>query len=65
MIIGGLGNMKVKIKDKIYDSNEQPIMVILNKEDKFNISHMSKRNSKYCSFPRFWNINEVKKFMKV
>ena len=32
--------MKVKIGDKIYDSEQEPIMVILNDADKNNIKNM-------------------------
>ena len=43
--------MKVKIKNKIYDGNEEPVMVILSDEDKRNIKEMNKSCNKYCSFP--------------
>ena len=42
--------MKVKIGDQIYDSNEQPIMLILGEEDKEAIAAMGKQ-TKYCSYP--------------
>lgn len=43
--------MKVKINDTIYNSEEQPIMVILSSKDKENISKMPTDNGKYCGFP--------------
>ena len=42
--------MKVKIGDKIYDSNDEPIMIILEDVDKYNIKNMGDAK-KYCSFP--------------
>ena len=53
--------MKVKIKDKIYDSNEEPIMLILNDQDKENIKNMHVDCSKICSYPEGWNEEEIEK----
>lgn len=55
--------MKVKIGDKIYDSNEQPIMIILEDFDKENLLNMGEQ-VKYCSFPENYDIEEIKKFMQ-
>jgi len=57
--------MKVKIKDKIYDSNNEPIMIILSDEDKQNISNMLLECTKYCSFPENMNEETIKDFMKI
>jgi len=43
--------MKVKVGDKVYDSAEEPIMVILTDGDKKNIANMSPEATKYCSYP--------------
>jgi len=43
--------MKVKVGNKVYDGNNEPVMVILTPEDKFNISHMEEHATKYCSYP--------------
>ena len=43
--------MKVKINDVIYDSNDQPVMVVLTDKDKDNITNMHKDNAKYCVYP--------------
>jgi len=43
--------MKVKVGNKIYDSEEEPIMVVLSKEDKNNIANMKEETTKYCSYP--------------
>ena len=56
--------MKVKIGDQIYDSKNEPILLILDKQDKENISNMLPEATKYCSFPDEKNIEEIKNFMK-
>ena len=57
--------MKVKIGKKIYDSNEEPIMLILDGTDKQNISQMTGEATKYCSFPDNHPLEEITQFMKV
>lgn len=58
--------MKVKIGDRIYDSNVEPIMLILDKYDKKNISNMKEDATKFCSHPDDEEFTEgrIKKFMK-
>lgn len=41
--------MKVKIGDKIHDSNEEPIMLILDDQDKENIKNMHSDKYKFIS----------------
>lgn len=55
--------MKVKIKGRIYDSEKEPVMVILSDEDKRNISAMPPDSSKYASFPDSdeWTMNNCEK----
>ena len=55
--------MKVKIGNIIYDSNDQPIMLILDENDRENISQMEEKATKYCSFPDGSPEEEIKKFM--
>jgi hypothetical protein len=43
--------MKVKIGNKIYDSEDEPIMVILTDKEKDQISRMPKNAMKFCSYP--------------
>jgi len=43
--------MQVKIGEIIYDSAEQPIMLILGEDDKFNIENMLEGESKYICLP--------------
>lgn len=57
--------MKVKIKDAIYDSNEEPIMLILEDADKSNIGNMIEAATKYCSYPDHMGEKEIEDFMKI
>lgn len=57
--------MKVKIKDTIYDSEKEPIVIILEHNDKINILNMASTCTKYCSYPnKFYSIKEIEKFME-
>ena len=56
--------MKVKVGNKIYDAENEPIMVILNDNDKENIARMLPDATKYCGYPDDYDIEEVKKFIK-
>ena len=55
--------MQVKIGNKIYDSNQEPILIILSQNDKENIKNMSPEATKYCSFPDSCNREIIKEFM--
>lgn len=44
--------MKVKIGDKIHDSNEEPIMLILDDQDKENIKNMHSDKYKFITYPK-------------
>ncbi len=56
--------MKVKIGNTIYDSKDQPIMVILSKQDKENINNMNEQAHKYCSYPDEIPKEQIIEFMK-
>jgi hypothetical protein len=56
--------MKVKIGDKIYNSDEQPIMIILSDKDKENITNMDKNCTKYCCFSDDIDLKKIENFMK-
>lgn len=43
--------MKVKIGDQVFDSKDQPIMVVLSQADKRNIENMTPDATMYASFP--------------
>lgn len=56
--------MKVKIGNKIYDSEKQPVMVILNDQDKKNIARMDPECTKYIGFPKNYNQAKIDKWVK-
>lgn len=58
--------MKVKVGDKVYDSKNEPVMVILTRKDKSNIANMDLKASKYCSYPDTdeWVENDYAKITK-
>ena len=57
--------MKVKVGDKIYDGENQPVMVILSDADKENIKNMLPVCTKYCSFPEDASSEIVEKWMEI
>ena len=61
--------MKVKVGNKIYDGNDEPVMVILNKGEKEHITNMHPDATKYCVYPaeEKWIANDyerIKQWMK-
>ena len=56
--------MIVKIDDEFYNSNKQPILLILGDTEKEHLSNMGNKK-KYCSFPEEYDIDKAKEFMKV
>ena len=56
--------MKVKVGEKIYDGEKEPVMVILTNQDKENIKNMIPGATKYCMYPEIISVEEIKKFMK-
>ncbi len=57
--------MLVKIGSILYDSNAEPIMLILDDQDKSNISSMDPKCQKYCSYPAEMDPDEARKFMRI
>ena len=57
--------MKVKIGNTVYDSNVEPIMIVLSDIEKNNISQMLEECHKYCSAPDSLSEDEMREFMKV
>jgi len=55
--------MKVKVGDKIYDGKKEPVMVILDEEDKDNMRYMPPEESKYCEYPDSYSKEFIKKWM--
>lgn len=61
--------MKVKVGNKVYDPNVEPVMIILTEQDKINISNMAPEATKYCVYPdnSIWPGNDyvkIKEWMK-
>lgn len=50
--------MKVKIGDKFYDAEEQPVMIIMTPDDKFNLAHMASEATMYAVFPDGWGTQQ-------
>lgn len=57
--------MKVKIRNQIYDSNEEPIMIVLHDVEKEHIKNMPSECMKYFSGPSVMGPDEVKAFMEL
>ena len=55
--------MKVKIGDKVYSPEEQPIMLILEPIDKLSIAHMKPDVTSNCWHPRDMTVEQVTAFM--
>lgn len=43
--------MKVKIRDKIYDAEKEPIMIVCTHEERQQMAQMPEGNTKYCQYP--------------
>ena len=57
--------MKVKIGDKIYNSDNEPIMLIMTPEEKKHLNKnfiKTKESKKFCIYPDtdHWNNNDYK-----
>jgi len=57
--------MKVKIGNKVYNEEDEPILIILSAEDKKLIKTMNKNDCRYCSYPDGVAEELIIKFMKV
>lgn len=47
--------MIIKLEDKIYDSRDLPILLILSDEEKEHLSNMSEADHLYLSYPHDYN----------
>jgi hypothetical protein len=56
--------MKVKIGNRIIDSADEPIMIILDNNEKELIGSMSPEDMKFCSFPFDVRREVIEEFMK-
>lgn len=58
--------MQVKIGNKIYNSDDLPIMLLLSDEEKTQISNMRPEDKKYCSYnPKIISAENVRRWMVV
>ena len=55
--------MLVKIGDRIFDSNEEPIMLVLDDKEKEWIGNM-RSAKRYCSYPEDYGAERALKFME-
>ena len=55
--------MEVKISSKIYNSDKQPIMLILSDAEKELISNMAVEAHKFCGYPANSKTEKIKQFM--
>jgi len=56
--------MKVKVGNKIYDGEKEPVMVILTEADKQNIANMLPEATRYCAYPsEEWTENIIEEWM--
>lgn len=57
--------MKIKVGNRIYSGEDEPIMVVLTDKDKENIANMLPECTKYCEYDNETHtIKEIEKWMK-
>jgi len=56
--------MKVKVQNMVFDSDDQPVMVVLSKKEKELISQMTGENHKFCVYPDGYKKEAIEKFME-
>ena len=56
--------MKVKVDDKVYSGDKEPVMVILTDQDKENIKNMDPSCTKYCVYPADYRPGYIKVWME-
>lgn len=58
--------MKVKVGNKIYDGEKEPVMIIINDGEKQQIADMHPDCTKYCVYPaeEHWTKNDYKNIKK-
>lgn len=57
--------MKIKIKDQIFDSSQEPIMIVLEDDEKQLIASMTEEDKRFCIYPDTMSEEEVVKFMNI
>jgi len=55
--------MKVKVGNKVYDPDNEPVMIILTDQDKKFIADMAPDSYKYCAYPATaeWRLDDHEK----
>ncbi len=43
--------MRVKVGNKVYDAEDEPLLVMLSREERDEIAHMIPGATKYCVYP--------------
>ena len=58
--------MKIKVGNRIYDGEKEPVMIILSDGEKEQITNMDPSAKKYCVYPdtEEWTSNNHKKIKK-
>lgn len=57
--------MKVRVGGIIFDSESQPIMIVLEPHEKEDIKNMADSDTKYCAFPEEYAEETIRQFMDV
>jgi hypothetical protein len=64
--------MKIKIKDKVYDSNKEPILIIFDNDEQRKTMGTQLLNMKekggirrYCQYPTGYDENKIRRFMEI
>lgn len=55
--------MKVKVGNKLYSAENEPVMVILTDKDKRNISNMDPKATKYVAYPEGMDSSKISKWV--
>ncbi|MCH7990594.1 MAG: hypothetical protein IID46_15750, partial [Planctomycetes bacterium] len=55
--------MRVKVRDRVYSGEIEPVMVLLSPTDRANIVAMHPDADRYCEYPDEWDREEVREFM--
>lgn len=61
--------MQIKVRNKIYDGENEPVMIIFSKGEKRQIANMAPGATKYCVYPseEKWakdNYKKIKQWMR-
>jgi hypothetical protein len=57
--------MLVKIGDKVYNAEDQPIMIVVQPGDKEKLHRLNNNQYRLCFYPEGLCLKEVEEFMKL